>query len=117
MRDELIDKWFTSQQYIKDEDEDDEDDYNNDGYFPPPKSQGVQAKTADLKECDDYDFNEQGNREDEPSSQLLTEYYTSFTNNKKHKDEENFFVQISTLNASSSTLRPWATHRKKKRMG
>lgn len=106
LRDELIDKWSTSQQYIKDEDEDDEDDYNDDGYFPPPKSQGVQAKTADLKECDGYDFNEQGDGEDEPSSQLLTEYYTSFTNDKKHEDEENSFVQIPTPDASSSTLRP-----------
>jgi hypothetical protein len=79
LRNELIDKRSASQQYI--EDEDDEDNYNDDGYFPPPKSQGIQVKTADLEECDGYDSNDQYGGEDDPSSQLLTDasYYSRYT--------------------------------------
>jgi len=86
-RRELIDKWSASQQYI--EDKDDEDNYNDDGYFPPLKSRGIQVKTADPEECDGYDSNDQYGGEDDPSSQLLTEYYASFMNDNQHEDEEN----------------------------
>jgi hypothetical protein len=36
-------------------------------------------KTADHQNCDSYDYDKQEDEEDGPSSQLLTEYHTSFT--------------------------------------
>jgi hypothetical protein len=112
LRDELIDKWSAGQRYIRDEDEDDEegekDDNNDDGYFSPHMSQGIQTKTADPKYCNDYNSDDQEDEEDGPGSQLLTEYYSSFT-----KDEDESFVQIPTPDASSAS-KPQSKHKKKR---
>ena len=75
LRDELKEKWSASQQYIHDEDEEDEDDYDD-----------------------------QEDKADGPSSQLLTEFYTSFTGTgDEDEDEDESFVQIPTPDASLAT--------------
>jgi hypothetical protein len=114
LRDELNEKWSASQQHIYEEDDEDEDDDNDDGYFSPPMSQGIQTKTADPKYCDGYNYDDQEDGEDEPSTQLLTEYYSSFSKDED-EDEDTSFVQIPTPDASSSASKPRSKHKKKKR--
>jgi hypothetical protein len=116
LRDDLNEKWSASQQHIYEEDDEDEDDDNDDGYISPPRSRGIQTKTADYQNCDSYDYDGQEDGEHEPSSQLLTEteYYASFTEDKG-EDEDETFVQIPTPDASSSASKPRSKHKKKKR--
>ena len=58
--------------------------------FLVPLSPGTPARTVDSKDCDDYDCDDRRNAEDEPSKQLLAEFYASFTDD--NQDEP--FVQI-----------------------
>ena len=108
MRDELINKWSTSQQHI--EDEANEDDHDDDGSFPPPVPHSIQAKTAKSQDCEDYNHCDEGDKQDEPSSQLLTEQYASLA---EDKDDDELFVQIPTPDASSSASKPRRKDKKK----
>jgi hypothetical protein len=67
LRDELIEKWSENHQ--------------------SPISPSVPAKTADSTDCNSYDYDGE-----DPNSQLLTEYWTSFSAN--NQDES--FMQIPT---------------------
>jgi hypothetical protein len=78
LRDELIEKWSANQHLV--EGDDGEDSHEP---VPPPASPIV---AADFTDFDSYDHDDG----EGPTSQLLTEYWTSFSAN----NEEESFVQI-----------------------
>jgi hypothetical protein len=83
--------------------------------FLAPISPGIPAKTADFTDCDGYDYDDQEAEEDGSSTQLLTEYYTSFIKTKDEDvDEDDSYVQIPTPDASSSASKRRARSQKKK---
>ncbi|KAE8445148.1 hypothetical protein EG329_013644 [Mollisiaceae sp. DMI_Dod_QoI] len=85
LRDELNKKWSENQQLDEDEDEVYEDSYE---LIPLPASASIPAETAEVTDCNSYECND----EEDPTSQLLTEYWTGFSAN----NQDDPFMQIST---------------------
>lgn len=96
LRDELNKKWSKNQRLDEDEDEAYEDSYE---LVPPIASTGIPAETADFTNCNSYECNDV----EDPTRQLLTEYWTSFS--PKNQDES--CVQIPA--ADSVHAPPYAS--------
>ena len=96
LRDELNKKWSENQRLDKDEDE------NSYEQLPPPASVSIPAETADFADHSNYECND----EEDTTSQLLAEYYTSFSAN--NQDES--FVHVPPMH--SVYAQPSATFQK-----